>query len=203
VGRVGGAVLLAVAIVVITATVRLFLSGRQHLEEAMRFRDANDSMRAIAKLEDTVRDYMPGSPYPAKALRELDILAKGAEMRGDVDRTLSILEVTRRAILSTRHVRQPFSDRLRATEKAMVRLVTQQKDALKGDVGKLVARPSDPAPVVSILLFVGLLCWAGGGIGLFLQAKSSPKSNMNASFVALIVSLGGLVTWIAMTWIAG
>jgi hypothetical protein len=203
VGRAGGAVLLALAIIVSTATVRFLLNGRQHLEEAMRFQDANDSDRAVAKFEDTVRAYMPGSPYPTKALRELDILAKGAEMRGNVDRALSILEVTRRAILSTRHVRQPFSDRLQATEKAMVRLATQHKDTPREGAGILVIRPDDPDPVVSILLFVGLLCWAGGGIGLFLQPKSSTDSTLKAPFVALVVSLGGLVTWIAMAWIAG
>jgi hypothetical protein len=200
---VGGAVLLALAIIVSIATVRLFFSGRQHLQEAMRFQDADDSDRAVAKFEDTVRAYMPGSPYPVKALRELDILAKGAEMRGDVDGALSILEVTRRAILSTRHVRQPFGDRLQATEKTIVRLATQHQGAPKESAGNLVARPDDPAPVVSILLFVGLLCWAGGGIALFLQPKSSLGSTLKSPFAALIISIGGLVTWIVMAWIAG
>jgi hypothetical protein len=188
---------------VIMATVRLVLSGRQHLEEAMRLQDANDSDGAIAAFEDTVRAYVPGSPYPSKALRELEILAKGAEMRGDVDRARSILEVTRRAILSTRHVRQPFDDRLQATEKSILRLVTQPKGLPANGAGSLITRPNDPAPTVSILLLIGLLCWAGGGIGLLLQPKSAVDSNVTSPFVALIVSLAGLATWITMAWIAG
>ncbi|MCP4198929.1 MAG: hypothetical protein GY762_17435 [Proteobacteria bacterium] len=203
VGRIGGAVLGAVSVMVIIATVRLVLSGRQHLEEAMRLQDANDSDRAIAEFEDTVRAYVPGSPYPSKALRELDILAKGAEMRGDVDRARSILEVTRRAILSTRHVRQPFDDRLQATEKSILRLVTRHRGLPTNGAGRLITRPSDPGPTASILLFIGLLCWAGGGIGLLLQPKSAANSSMPSPFVALIVSLAGLATWIAMAWIAG
>ncbi len=202
-GRAGGAVLLALAIIVGTASVRLYFSGRQHLEEAMRLQDARDVDRAVAKFEDTVRAYMPGSPYPDKALRELDILAKGAEMRGDVDRALSTLEVTRRAILSTRHLKQPFSERLQATEKAIVRLATRHQGIPEGSAGNLVVRPSDPAPLVAIFLFIGLLCWAGGGMALFLIPKNTPDNSFKSTLAALIVSLVGLVTWIGMAWIGG
>jgi hypothetical protein len=202
-GRVGGAVLFAVAVMVTVVTVRLVLAGRQHLEEATRLQDANDTDGAIAAFEDTVRSYVPGSPYPSKALRELDILAKGAEMRGEVDTARSILEVTRRAILSTRHVRQPFDDRLQSTEKTILRLVTQNKGLPEKSAESLVARPSDPGAAVSMLLFIGLLCWVGGGIGLLFQPKRAADNYLTSPFTALIVSLAGLATWIVMAWIAG
>ena len=90
-------VLLGAAVVVAVATVRLIHSGHQRFHEARRFIDSGARDRAIVSLEDAAKAYVPGRPYTKSAIRELAIMARAAEMRGEIDRAAATWEVLRRS----------------------------------------------------------------------------------------------------------
>ncbi len=201
-GRIIGWVLLALATFVITATFRLYSDGRRHLQEAMRRLNAGDSRMAVAEFEDAAKAYLPGSPYPKRALRELAILAKSAEMRGDPILAATIWEAARRAILATRHVFQPHESELLAAEKEIVNLRSDQ-NSNSVQKAKLIARPSDPPFVASLLLFFGLLSWMLGAILLLVlghRRKADHEHRLKAAWAA---SLGGLGLWLTMAYWVG
>ncbi|MCP4606277.1 MAG: hypothetical protein GY847_38165 [Proteobacteria bacterium] len=197
-----GAVLLGLAVFVLIATARLFFDGRRHLSEALRLKDSGARPTVIAELEDAVKAYVPGSPYPASAIRELEILAKGAEMRGDSMRATAIWEVSRRAILATRHFRQPFIDKLKKAEQEITRLRNVRGKG-KPTESNPVERPEDPDPIASLLLFIGLMGWIGGAITICLKPRGKESQSVRFRVYTWTVCLSGLALWIAMAWIAG
>jgi hypothetical protein len=199
-GRTIGAILLGAAVLVSTATTRAYLNGKRHYAEAMRLSSEGDTEKAVPSFEDAVRAYFPGSPYPEKAIRELEILAKAAEMRGDAARAWTVLEATRRAILSTRHVTQPYEQQLKKTENAIRRVQTRQKGAFAGSLENLTARPIDPSPLFSVILVLGLLGWSGGALALCLGIGGVPPKGRTA---AMVMCLGGFLVWLCATWLAG
>ncbi len=200
--RSAGALLLGSAVFTIAITGRLLIDSRRHLDEALRFEGAGDRAAAVSAFESAIKAYVPGSPYPARALRELAILAKGAEMRGDAVRAAAIWEVGRRSILATRHFYQPFGDQLGLAERELVRL--RQAQASHRDVAaNPIARPADPSPVFSLLLFAGLLCWAGGSLALCFYPNPQRAVDRRMRYGIWLACLGGLGLWLLMAWLAG
>ncbi len=163
----------------------------------MRLLNGGDLKTALAELEDAAKAYVPGSPYPERALRELAILAKSAEMRGDTVLAANIWEAARRSILATRHFFQPHEAQLANAEKEIVHLRTEKgsDSALKA---KMVTRPGDPPFFASLFLFAGLVIWALGAMVL-----CSGGLDAGLRGVAWAVSLGGLGLWIIMAYWVG
>ena len=203
--RAAGMVLLSMAILVLIATCRLLLDGQRHMQEARRFLSLGDRDIAVNELEDAAKAYFPGSPYPRRALRELAIMAKAAEMRGDPVKGTQIWRASRRAIIATRHFVQPHRGELHRIEREIVRLNTGmgardtkrkpfESDPVKG--------PRDPDPTMSFLLFFGLLCWIGGAIALCLVPRDREPGINRARKSAWIASFGGLTLWLIMSWLA-
>jgi hypothetical protein len=197
--RIAAAVLLGVAALVAVASARLLLDGRRHLIEAGRFQAAGAHDRARVALEDAARAYLPGSPYPARALDRLALAARAHEMRGEVDKARKSWEIIRRSVLASRHVWQPQADLLQTAELQISRLWA---GAIDDAVSDPVARPRDPHPVLSLLLLLGLIVWLGGSATL-LGVPDSPGTGFGIRATAWLAMLGGLALWLSMSWLAG
>jgi hypothetical protein len=193
-------VLLASALLVATITIKLLLDGRSHLRRAHERLEVDDLVSAVAELEDAVKSYVPGSRYSLEALREMEILAKGSEMRGNVEEAATIWETVRRGILATRHFIQPYSAQLVVAERALSRL--RSATVVDGSLGP-AKRPDDPSPFASLCLFLGLGSWISGALFLCYVPAQKKKGEMNSRTYAWILCLSGLCLWILMAWIAG
>jgi len=200
--RIAAAVLLGVAALVAVASVRLLLDGRRHLIEAGRSQAAGAHERALVALEDAARAYLPGSPYPARALDRLSLMARAHEMRGEVDKARKCWEIIRRSVLASRHVVQPAAELLETAELQISRLRVVAPGTVVSDQ---LARPRDPHPALSLLLFLGLVAWLGGSLTL-LAAPNSPRDGSGTGpgirAKAWLAVLGGLLLWLSMSWLA-
>ncbi len=192
-----GGVLLGLAAFVAIVTVRVYLDGKNNFETASRLDREGKSERAVASFEDAARSYFPGSPYPERALDRLTIKAKAAQMRGDIADAVTIWESIRRSVLSTRHVVQPNEDILERAEQAIVRLQMVESDTEGSRGTSRIARPRDPSPIASIILFGGLVLWIGGAAALCVTPRDKARSMVQLALV-WIVCLVGLATWLVI-----
>ena len=201
---VAAAVLLGLATLVGVATFRLWSDGRRHFEEAESLVERGEGLRAVVRYEDSARAYFPGNPYPPRALKQLAIMAKAQEMRGDTREAAATWEVVRRSILATRHFRQPNQHRLSEAERELARLQAPVED-VRGTTASPTSRPVDPSPTASLLLFAGLLAWIGGALALCLlrRGPENQARRRRQRLVAWLACLGGLALWLAMSWLAG
>lgn len=196
---VTGYVMLGVAVVVSVVTVRLLVSGQAHLEEAKNLLDAGERDQAVVHLEDAAKAYVPGSPYTARALRELTIMARAAEMRGEEHRAATTWEVVRRSVLATRHLFQPNGQTLTTAERAIKRLADERHP--KRDNRDLIARPEDPNPFSSLLLCFGLLTWLVGATTIVWAPKGGDGRPLVAPPLAWSACFGGLFVWLMIAWL--
>ena len=113
------------------ATVRVLLDGRRHMEEAQKLSRSGDATAAFAAYEDAARAYVPGSPYPEKALREMTLMAQGAHMRGEIESARERWRSVRRSVLATRHVLIPHEDYLVRDEHGWLVTVPSQSPEKK------------------------------------------------------------------------
>ncbi len=197
--RIAAAALLGLAFLVAVVSLRLVLDGRRHLSEAASLQAAGEHERALVALEEAARAYLPGSPYPPRALERLSLAARAQEMRGETAAARRCWEVVRRSILASRHVTQPNAGMLETAERQITRLVAAAPGA---GVADPVARPRDPGPILSLLLSLGLLAWLGGSVALLL-VPGRPENGRKGRIVAWLAALGGLGLWLSMSWLAG
>ncbi len=198
--RITGYLLLGGALWTAVITGRLLADGSHHLKKAVQTRDAGDRAAAVASLEDAAKAYFPGSPYPGKALRELGIMARAAEMRGETERAVAIWEVIRRAVLATRHFRQPNEATLETAEQNLRRLRSAAPAPAPREADP-AARPEDPSPLGSLALFLGLVGWVLGATWITLRPRRTDGSLLVPMSYAWVGCLGGLVLWGLMAWI--
>ena len=130
-------------------------------------------------------------PYAKKALWQLAILAKSAQMRGDREESLYIWETIRRAVLASRHVTQPHQEYLYEAERAIY--AYRAEASFVGDKSEISTRPEDPSALFSLLLFLGLILWIGGAVFVFLPLARKPVASRLAP---VTISMGGLLLWL-------
>ncbi len=200
IGRYIGGILLGLAVLVGTATLRMISDGKAHLDEARRLLESGNRQTAVTYFEDAAKAYVPGSPYPKRALQELRILAKGAEMRGDLLGAVTIWEAMRRAAIATRHLYQPNQTILVDAEREIVRL-RGFKQPSETNRPNPIQRPQDPTPLGAIALFIGVVSWIFGAIVLCLIPPSRQLTHSIRRKGAWIACLGGLALWVTMAWI--
>jgi hypothetical protein len=202
--RLAGLAVLGAAVLVCTASARLVLDGRRHMAEGDSAREAGQRDLAAARYEDAARAYVPGSPYPRRALQQLALMAKGAEMRGQTDLALYLWEVARRSVLATRHVWQPNGAILDRAERAIAKLragrATESSETTAA-ARTAPPRPKDPSPFGSILVFAGLLAWIFGAVWLCAAPKT--EAARRGRRAAWICTACGTALWIVMAWFAG
>lgn len=202
---VAAGVLLGLGALLAVVSVRLVLDGRRHLSAGESLARDGERARALVELEEAARAYVPGSPYPRRAVERMGLIAKGHEMRGDITRAMSTWESVRRAVLSTRHLAQPNRDLLERAERELRRLRRGARTANRGEGADPATRPQDPSPTASLLLFAGLLAWIGGSLALIALPRRNGERRVRlpARLVSWIACLGGLALWLAMSWLAG
>ena len=195
--RILGVFALGIALLIGTTTVRLVIEGKQHLDEGRIQKGQGDLFRATTAFEDAAKAYVPFSPYHLRGLRELEIMAKGATMRGENERALAIWEITRRSVLASRHFWQPNEHILVRAEQAITNLRSLESHG-KTTTMSPIARPKDPSPLGSILLFLGFLLWTGGAATLCLGYHHTRSWRSNWVWAATAL---GLSTWLIMAWL--
>jgi len=196
-----GGVILGLAAFVAIVTARVYLDGKNNFETARRLDREGESKLAIASFEDAARSYFPGSPYPRRALDRLSIKAKAAQMRGDIADAVTIWESIRRSVLATRHVVQPNNDILERAERAIMRLQSLESESEESRETSRIARPRDPSPIASIILFGGLILWIGGAAALCVAPRGKARST-GARVLAWVACLVGLGVWLVICAIA-
>lgn len=192
--RSAGYFLLGLAAVTAVTTLRLMSDGNAGLERAERAMENGDRDAAIAALEDAAKAYVPGGRHVPRALKELTVLARAAEIRGEAERTLKTWEVIRRSVLATRHFFQPNKPFLADAEKAIVRL--HQKNDPAVFAPDLIKRPIDPSPLLSLLLFFGLAAWIAGASLWVLCPVGKKGAPLVPKLYSIAISLGGLFLWL-------
>ncbi len=163
---IAAAAALASGILVAAASAHLLIKGSHWLEDGTRAVAQGREREGVALLENAAKAYLPASPYPARALNELAILARAREMRGDTSGALQLWRVHRRAILASRHIYQPREDLLARAESEIIRIVaeTTSTEDRHGDPLVAVQRPEDPSILLSLAAFLGLCAWTGGAL---------------------------------------
>ena len=198
-GRIAGGALLGLGAFLAIATVRILLDGRRHIEEAERLNREGDPAAAFAALEDAARAYVPGSPYPEKALREMALMARGAHMRGKIDAARERWRSVRRSVLATRHITIPHEDYLARAERQIALLESPSQ----GAEAKPLERPRDPSPILALLLFAGLVIWISSSAVLASGLGSSRVGGRSRTRTAAwIGSVAGLALWVGMSLLA-
>jgi hypothetical protein len=194
--------LLGLGLLVGALTVRLLHQARAHLEAGLAAVASGDIDIARIELEDAAKAYVPASPYPARALAELAILARTAEMRGDVGQALFTWEVLRRSVLATRHLVIPNPKALEEAEAEIVRL--RRTTGMEGaQASAAVARPVDPSTPLTLLLVLSFGAWVLGAAALC--AGAGKKDGLvlahlpGARRLALGLSLAGLALWLVLS----
>lgn len=196
--RVFIALLLGSGLFISVVTAHLWLDGGRYLKEAQSHIDSEDRAMALIKLEDAVKSYFPGSPYPFQAIHQMEIMAKASLMRGNVDEAKQIWETTRRAIISTRHFIQPYSEQLWQANLHIERLRNNNKAT---EISTSNSMPHDPNPFMSMALFCGLITWIGGaGSLMWMHGQNTAKRKQLYAWAAC---LGGLSLWLIMSWTVG
>ena len=192
--HLAGYAMVSVAVTVAVITVRLMADGKNGITEAAFAMETGNRALAAANLEDAAKAYIPGSPYPRQALRELVILARAAEIRGELDTAIAHWERIRRSIIATRHLYQPNRDLLTEAEENLVRI---RSDAGPLDLSvDLTYRQRDPSAFLSMLIFAGLVMWIIGAVLIALAPKDRAGAPMVRPAYTWLLTLVGLATWI-------
>lgn len=185
--------------------VRLLHQGSVRLASGLAALAAGDQEMGLADLEDAAKAYLPFSPYSARGLEELAILAKTAQMRGDTQAALHAWEVLRRSVLATRHLWIPNRDVLERADQEIATL-RQDSGESAAQAAAAVALPSDPSASLSLLLSLGFILWilgvaalaAGVGSPDGLLLTDSPQSRK----FAWTMCVAGLALWLAISAVA-
>ena len=188
--------LIGFTLLVVLTVVKVDARGRERYAVAENALLREDREEAAAAFEDAARSYLPGSPLVARALQRLEIMARAAELRGELETAVGLHEAIRRAVLSTRHVVQPHRARLAHAEAEIVRLRAASARAEQLPVPPdLVARPRDPSPAGSLLLVLGLVLFVAGGV---LLTTPRARANPLARRLAWTLAVGGLALWTSL-----
>lgn len=189
---------------------RVVVEGEQELQVAEARLAAGDPDAGALHLVRAVRWYLPGSPYPPRALARLVALAAEADRAGDPRAALVRYRRVRSAILSVRSVVIPFEDTLALADARIADLMARTPPApLDADRPfearrELFARQladaahADPDPVWTIVLLAGFALWVLGAFGFAARAIDADDrlvpSQARSWGLAVLV---GLAAWIA------
>lgn len=125
---------------VVLSSRALLLAGRDELR-------SGNFARAVQKLGQAARMYMPGNPYSAGALDDLLQQARLAESRGDAQRARLAYAEVRSAVLATRGLYTPRRTALAEANAHLGRLT--------GIEARILERSEAPAVFFSVLALLG------------------------------------------------
>jgi hypothetical protein len=186
---------------------RVLVAGRSELELGRKAAEARDDEAALRHLRRAARWYLPGSPYPERAMEALDVLAETAQARGDLRLARRAHEAVRGAILSTRSFYVPSRARLKAANSHIASLLAAEEgDA--ADPGKspkertayhLALLEHDRAPSVgwSIVALCGLGAFLLGAV-IFCFRAIGPDDRLDRRAAAICgtIVIAGFATFL-------
>jgi hypothetical protein len=198
-----GYALLGTGIAIAAITFKLTTVGNASLKESEDALAKGDRDGAIEALTDAAKAYVPGARHVGVAQRNLAVIARAAEIRGDDNTALKAWDALRRSILSVRHVFQPFEDTLKEAEKSIIRI--REKEPLSVSLEAMVKRPEDPSVVLSITLFVGLVFWIAGALFWIVRPKGVHQDRMPwiRPRLCVAISFAGLAAWVLSAFLIG
>jgi hypothetical protein len=108
--------------------VRLLVDARASLQSGLAAEQRGEIAVAIRHYLDAARMYVPGSPYPPRALDRLDAIAVAAVTRGDYPTARAAFEAERAALLGSRSFYTPYAGRMPDLERRLARLLAASED---------------------------------------------------------------------------
>ena len=190
--------MLLIAVTAALLTVRMMNDAKESLKSATFALETGNRNIAADYLEDAAKSFVPGSPYPRRALRDLAIMARAAEIRGEMAQALALWESIRRSVISTRHLLQPNGDILSEAERNIVRL---RRDPAPDAEVKLVERPEDPSPLLALLIVLGLLVWIGGTVTICYCFRSGASTSAVSRLYLFGITGVGFAMWLAASFL--
>jgi len=166
-------VLLALGIVV----VRLLLDARAAYQSGATAEQRGETAQAIRHYLDAGRLYVPGSPYTARALDQLDAVAVASVTQGDYATARAAFEAERAILLGTRSFYTPYASRLPELERRLARLLAASEPGTGAanfeartnwHAARLAERPG-PRTAMVLLALLGLVMWVTSTVAFFRQ----------------------------------
>lgn len=192
----------AALLIVATATLRAVLDGEREMRASDAAFDRDDLRASIHHARRAAAAYAPEAPHVARAYARLTAIARGAEARGDVQLAFVAWQAQRAAVLESRHLRQPFPERLEEASRNLARLGGQRAG---GDANTVtLARKlldesrarSAPGPAWGALLVTGLLLGAAG-LSWFAARALRPDGSIawRHGRLGLVLVVAGAACW--------
>ena len=213
--RRGATIAALLAVVLGLLTLRVVLSSRQALHEAVSLHAAGDVDEAIVHYRRAARWYAPGNPYSSEAIAHLEGIALQAEREAKRERALRAWRAIRAALLSARSFYTPHSDLLRRADARIAHHMTSAStfDPRAPAVAKEASRENQLESLRNaatrrsvgwpLVALIGFVTWVGGAIGFSIRAIDEderlilPQARRWASLVLGGLSLFALGLWLA------
>ncbi len=162
---------LALLVVLLVTVVRAVSAGRAEWRLGERLLERGDEEGALVHLRRAARWYVPWAPHVPRALDRLASMAVEAERRGDEAFALACWRAVRGAILATRSLYVPHTERLARAEERIAWLMAREPPAAldarrseraryESHLALLRARPG-PRPWAAWLALLGFAGWVG------------------------------------------
>lgn len=196
-------VLGALVVVGVAVCARVMGSGSEDLSTARAAREAGLPATAVDYYGRAARWYLPIVGPHAPARREMAALCQEVEASGDQALALRCHREMRGAILATRWLVTPDSDLLEASNRAIARLVAQEKgpdgspvlpEALHLEILHRDEAPNPWLSALAVLLFCGWIGMAGFGLWTSITPEGTVSWRRLGGYI--LVSLALAAAWL-------
>jgi hypothetical protein len=181
---------------------RLLVDARAACQAGDAAVQRDEKAQAIRHYLDAGRLYVPGSPYTAAALDQLDRIGVSAVTQGDYATARAAFEAERAAILGTRSFYTPHGERLPDLERKLARLLAASEadtaatfeERARWHASRLAERPQPKIPLVLPAL-LGLLTWVGSAVVFF---RHGLDAQLGLRRVPAVLAASGFVAGLAV-----
>lgn len=182
---------------------RLLVDARAACQAGEAALERGEKTQAIRHYLDAGRLYVPGSPYTAAALDQLDRIGVSAVTQGDYATARAAFEAERAAILGTRSFYTPHGGRLPDLERKLARLLAASEadttaatfeERARWHASRLAERPQPKTPWV-LLALLGLLTWVGSAVVFF---RHGLDAQLGLRRVPAVLAASGFVAGLAV-----
>lgn len=153
-----------ILVILLVATIRVVVSGRNDLEIANGCMRAGVEETAIDYFSRAARWYMPFFTTSSDAIEGLIRISEGAGQRQDPETALRALREARSAILASRWILTPHRERLAEINRQIAILMAGDPASENHDssVAKYLGqleKTSMPNPIISLFATLLFVCW--------------------------------------------
>jgi len=166
-----------VLVMILVLSVKVLVSSRAELADADRASSAGELETAITHYRRAARWYLPIQPYADRALDRLMEIGAAAETDEDPVLALASYRSVRAALMSSRSLWIPDSDRLHQADERIAELMARSEvpavDAHLSEEARadtylaMLETDRDPAAGWALLALLGFGLWILGAYGVF------------------------------------